>query len=317
MVIIIYLNLKAKKILRFLKKTFWTYEENQYTSKNERIFKYLKKTFWTNDDDTPSHERYHHILNDNLKYDFSSTYNFQRNNLWNNFHNVKTQSMWVSHQLDHIVIEFSPTSIYAAPFYIFFIYKFYAYIKDPERYKRYHENRIRGTLNDGEFTNYRTHRDPIYLSDSDNLQSSIDYYYKISGYLAERETILRIHMGEFRKYDDVLDFFRNTQFSILRNRFMPEFHSYDPSLNLYDQNLSLTIHGLVWDSFDWAQKIVEERGLKDELVHHLAQMRININLIESYNYAEYLVRYKYENAALVFQLAENLTKCYFQWKGII
>ena len=161
---------------------------------------------------------------------------------------------------------------------------------------------------------YAGHHAGLKLSNSEHLRSFIENIY----YRTLRESVQLTKnkissKGGLNSEDEIENFLIINHIDIYNSTFNKHFKNVDVFYDLKSQKMGLNMQHLTIDSFKWSKGVVNERGLTEQNVYDLAQLRIDLNLIESIVYKDYF--FEKSDSALK-EATKECINFYLSMKGL-
>jgi hypothetical protein len=138
-----------------------------------------------------------------------------------------------------------------------------------------------------------------------NLKHLIDSYNEYAKSLSIDQTVDNLLNRKFKSKSQVTNFLISKKDEIFNLRFKQNVNRFDISNNAEYQQLSRVSQWLMNDSIEWSTNYVISNDLPRLNISYLSQLRVNINLIESFIYKNYLIMDVSNNLFLI----EATTPC--------
>lgn len=208
---------------------------------------------------------------------------------FNEFHIVRNHSFWVSYHLDRTIIKLTPDYYYlfvSTPGLMMLIYMLYV-----------------------------GHHAGLTLSSGRRLRSFIEemYYRTLRESVQLTKNKISLKNG-LNSQDEIENFLIITHTDVYNSAFNGNFKKVDVFYDLKAQKMGFNMQRITIDSFKWSEGVVKERRLTEQNLYDLAQLRIDLNLIESIVYKDYFFEKKMDSA-----LKEATKECinfYLSMKGL-
>lgn len=214
---------------------------------------------------------------------------FNQSLSFNQFNIPKNHSLWVSYHLDRTIYKLTVDYYYffvCSPGLMLLIYIIYA-----------------------------GYQGDLLLSSSTRLRSFIEeIYYRTlreSVHLTKKQIASKKGLNS---EDEIENFLIIKHTNIYNLTFNSNFKRVDVSSNFRNRETSFNMQRLTNDSFKWSEKVVDERGLTRQDMYDLAQLRIDLNLIESVVYKDYIFETK--SASALKEATKECINFYLSMKGL-